>query len=95
MFILTSQDGLSTGILGINSIMQVIPMPSLSVDADPEAEPVIEHGIFVNGMPFGKFKTVESATKVIEKVTSRLTHILGKGTDSSVKLLYRVPEDTD
>ena len=89
MFIVTSQDGLSTGILGANSIMQVIPIPSMSEDATPT------HGVFVNGIPFGTFKTPEAATGVIKEVKTCLTLILSQGTNAGVEPQYQIPADTD
>jgi|GEM_PF-4377518 len=89
MFILTSQDRLSTGILGANSIMQVIPIPALS------AEEKETHGLFVNGIPFGKFKTPEAAASAIEEVKTNLALILCQGTNAGVEPQFQVPADKE
>jgi len=66
MIIVTSQDRLSTGILGVNSIMQVIPLPSLGEEKKPT------HEIFVNSILFGTFGTSETAAGVIEEVKTKI-----------------------
>jgi len=89
MFILTSQDGLSTGVLGVNSIMQVIPTPSFSEGG------VSEYGIYVNGVPYGKFETSVAATSVIEEVKTSLALILSQGENADVEPQYQIPADKD
>ena len=89
MFIVTSQDGLSTGILGVNSIMQVIPIPSLGEEKEPT------HGIFVNGMPFGTFETSEAAAGVIEEVKTKIALILSQGANAGEEPQYQIPADTE
>jgi len=89
MCIVTSQDGLSTGILGANSIMQVIPIPPMSPDAEPT------QGFFVNGMPFGTFKTPEAAAGVLEEVKTKLALILSQGTNAGEEPQYQIPADKE
>ena len=87
MFMLTSQDGLTTGILGVNSVIQVVEAPSFA-----DAEGTI-YQLFVNGIPFGRFKTPEPATCAVEEVKARLAMILSQGANSDVEPQYQVPAD--
>jgi len=84
MFILTSQDGLSTGILGASSFIQTMP-----ISPAPESE----YALLVNGLSFGNFKTQESAVAVIEEVKTKLALILSQGTNAGVEPLYQIPKD--
>jgi len=86
MFILTSQDGLSTGILGANSVVQALPT---------SPNPDTEYALLVNGLSFGSFKTQAPALSALEEVKTRLALILSQGASSGVEPQYTVPADID
>jgi len=87
MLIVTSQDGMSAGVLGVNSIMQVVQLPVFEEGETPD------HSLLVNGIPFGRFKASETAVAVIKKVKTDLAIMLREGESFGVEHLFQVPAD--
>ena len=90
MFILTSQDGLSTGILSVNSVIQIIQMPPIPTIED--TEPDTAFGLYVNGLFFGKFSTEKLAKEAVEDIKARLATKMYHDQEITV-MAISVPEE--